>query len=758
VEGFTATARLLFPPSTSSPSDAQTFVDLVPVIAIPDIGPQDLILGKPWFARWTSQLTVDWQSNLVTLSFPNATFAWRAVQPTVECAASSTSVPPPPNAPDPDPYSREDLDRLILSPAQLQRLVRKPLASMFFCFVTAVPDPVVPPSPTLPDPSPPPITAADPIAVVSAATVTSASPAPPIKDASFPSGVSAQLRHVLSKYSSVFPSSLPAGLPPTRFGLEFRIDTVPGANPPASSPYRLSPPEQLELRKQLKSLVDLGYIVPTTSPYAAPVFFVVKPDRSLRLVVDWRGLNAITIKNKLALPRLDDLFHQLRTAKIFSKLDLASGFYQIPVAEADRAKTAMTTPFGSFEWRVMGMGLSNAPATFQALMTKVLGPFLGKTVVVFIDDILVFSGSEEQHLRDLEDVLAALRAHRLYAKPSKCVFCAPRIAFLGHVFEDGRMFVDDEKTAAVREWPLPETSRELRRFLGLTNFFSAFVKDYARMAAPLFDLVGLSGDRFRTAWTPVHAQAFDALKLAVTSAPSLVLPDFAVPFTVTADASDVAIGAVLAQGGHPVAFFSAKLNPAERAYSVDERETLAIVRALRHWRHYLFAHFHLYTDSRVARYILTKRSLSRRQAQWAETLSAFDFTIAHVRGSANVADPLSRRPDYAPSPDDREPPRPLYAQSGAALDALLSRTYATCVFVSSVPHTPPRSLGTKGAIARWPQSLARISGQGSQRLFALSLAAVMFASAPSQRRVPRRALYSPSPCLPVAGTPFRWTS
>jgi hypothetical protein len=247
VEGFTATARLLFPPSTSSPSDAQTFVDLVPVIAIPDIGPQDLILGKPWFARWTSQLTVDWQSNLVTLSFPNATFAWRAVQPTVECAASSTSVPPPPNAPDPDPYSREDLDRLILSPAQLQRLVRKPLASMFFCFVTAVPDPVVPPSPTLPDPSPPPITAADPIAVVSAATVTSASPAPPIKDASFPSGVSAQLRHVLSKYSSVFPSSLPAGLPPTRFGLEFRIDTVPGANPPASSPYRLSPPEQLEL-------------------------------------------------------------------------------------------------------------------------------------------------------------------------------------------------------------------------------------------------------------------------------------------------------------------------------------------------------------------------------------------------------------------------------------------------------------------------------------------------------------------------------
>ena len=404
-----------FPPG-SAPS--LPFTETITAVPVPDgLAPYDILIGKPWFSRRNKDLEVNWESNTLTLKLPSGVCSWTAVSPMM-------------SEPDSQPESSDinltnaEIDELILSPARAARILRKPgQARVFVAFpflqqadssgtaTSATPQAELSPSMVSSNAT---STSAASSAEPDTRTSPNTSATDRLGDVTIGKHAPPALRALLQRFKHVF-DELPPGIPPDR-GAPFRIDTTPGADPPARPPFRLSFPERQEMQKQLRSLISLGYMSPTISPYAAPVFFVIKPDGKLRMVVDWRGLNNITSKNRYHLPNLEDLFDQLSQATTFSKMDLASGFYQVPIHPDDRHKTAMITPFGNYQWNVMGMGLSNAPAAFQTLMERVLQPFLGKFVVVFIDDILIFSNSPEDHLTHIEQVLSALLAQRLFAK------------------------------------------------------------------------------------------------------------------------------------------------------------------------------------------------------------------------------------------------------------------------------------------------------------------------------------------------------
>ncbi|GJW07217.1 putative reverse transcriptase domain-containing protein [Tanacetum coccineum] len=274
---------------------------------------------------------------------------------------------------------------------------------------------------------------------------------------------------VVREFKDVFPEDL-SGLPPQR-QVEFRIDLVPGATPVAKSPYRLAPSEMQELSGQLQELQDKGFIRPSYSPWGAPVLFVKKKDGSLRMCIDYRELNKLTVKNRYPLPRIDDLFDQLQGARYFSKIDLRSGYHQLRVHEDDISKMAFQTRYGHFEFTVMPFGLTNAPAIFMDLMNRVCKPFLDKFVIVFIDDILIYSKTKEDHEVHLGSVLELLRKEKLYAKFSKCEFWLQEVHFLGHVVNQNGIHVDPSKIEAVKNWKTPTTPSEIRSFLGLVGYY-----------------------------------------------------------------------------------------------------------------------------------------------------------------------------------------------------------------------------------------------------------------------------------------------
>jgi len=288
---------------------------------------------------------------------------------------------------------------------------------------------------------------------------------------------------VVQEFEDVFPDDL-SGLPPER-EIEFTIDVVPGTNPISMPPYRMAPAELKELREQLNDLLQKGYIRPSTSPWGAPVLFVKKKDGTMRLCIDYRQLNKVTVKNRYPLPRIDDLFDQLQGARYFSKIDLRSGYHQLRVRKEDIPKTAFRTRYGHYEFLVMSFGLTNAPAAFMDMMNRVFSSYLDRFVVVFIDDILVYSKTKEEHEQHLRLVLQTLREHQLYAKFSKCEFWLDRVVFLGHVISAEGVQVDPKKVEAVMDWPRPKTVTEIRSFLGLAGYYRRFVKDFSRIAAPL---------------------------------------------------------------------------------------------------------------------------------------------------------------------------------------------------------------------------------------------------------------------------------
>ena len=260
---------------------------------------------------------------------------------------------------------------------------------------------------------------------------------------------------IACEFPDVFPEEL-SGLPPDR-EIEFCIDVVPGTAPISLPPYRMAPAELKELKEQLQDLLDKGFVRPSTSPWGAPVLFVKKNDGSLRLCIDYKQLNKVTVRNKYPLPRIDDLFDQLQGASCFSKIDLRSGYHQLRIRHEDVPKTAFRTRYGHYEFLVMSFGLTNAPAAFMDLMNRVFKPFLDRFVIVFIDDILVYSRSEEEHVKHLRIVLQTLREHQLYAKFSKCEFWLDSVAFLGHVVSREGIQVNPKKIEAVMDWTRPTT-------------------------------------------------------------------------------------------------------------------------------------------------------------------------------------------------------------------------------------------------------------------------------------------------------------
>jgi hypothetical protein len=288
---------------------------------------------------------------------------------------------------------------------------------------------------------------------------------------------------VVRDYPDVFPNELP-GMPPDR-DIEFAIELQPGTAPISKRPYRMPPAELAELKKQLQELLDKGFIRPSTSPWGCPALFVKKKDESLRMCVDYRPLNVATIKNKYPLPRIDVLFDQLVGAKVFSKIDLRSGYHQIKICASDIPKTAFSTRYGLYEFLVMSFGLTNAPTYFMYLMNSVFIPELDKFVVVFIDDILVYSKNEDEHTEHLHIVLQRLRDHRLCAKLSKCEFWLKEIKFLGHTISQDGILVDPEKVQEVMDWKPPTTVRQIWSFLGLAGYYRRFIPDFSIIAKPM---------------------------------------------------------------------------------------------------------------------------------------------------------------------------------------------------------------------------------------------------------------------------------
>ena len=437
----------------------------------------------------------------------------------------------------------------------------------------------------------------------------------------------------------MFPEDLP-GLPPMR-EIEFSIDLAPGTQPISIPPYRMALAELRELKVQLQELLDKGFIRPSVSPWGAPVLFVKKKDGTMRMCIDYRQLNKATIKNKYPLPRIDDLFDQLQGATHFSKIDLRSGYHQLRIKTEDISKTAFRTKYGHFEFLMMSFGLTNAPAAFMDLMNRVFKPYLDHFVIVFIDDILVYSRSEVEHEYHLRVVLQTLRERKLYAKFSKCEFWLSKVSFLGHVVSRDGIQVDPKKIEAVRDWPQPNTPTEIRSFLGLAGYYRRFVEGFSKIAAPLSRLTQ-KGVVFR--WSDGCEEGFQKLKTALTTAPVLTLPTAEGGFTIYCDASRIGLGCVLMQNGKVVAYASRQLKIHEKNYSTHDLELAAIIIALKIWRHYLYGEpCEVYTDHKSLKYIFKQRDLNLRQRRWLELLKDYDLTILfHPEKANEVADALSR--------------------------------------------------------------------------------------------------------------------
>ncbi|KAG7564224.1 Retrotransposon gag domain [Arabidopsis suecica] len=450
-----------------------------------------------------------------------------------------------------------------------------------------------------------------------------------------------EIKAIIKRFQDVFPEELPHGLPPIR-GIEHQIDLIPGAQLPNRPAYRVNPTEAKELEKQVGDLMKQGYVRESLSPCAVPVLLVPKKDGSWRMCVDCRAVNNITVKYRHPIPRLDDMLDELDGAIIFTKIDLKSGYHQVRMKEGDEWKTAFKTKQGLYEWLVMPFGLSNAPSTFMRLMNHILRPFINKFVVVYFDDILIYSRNLEDHLVHLEMVLATLREEKLYANFKKCVFGTNELVFLGFVVSEQGLRVDQEKIRAIEEWPTPTTVSQVRSFHGLASFYRRFVKDFSTVAAPL---TAITKKNEEFTWGPNQEASFQELKKRLTQAPLLVLPNFEKTFEVECDASGIGIGAVLTQGGKPVAYFSEKLHGPTLNYPTYDKELYALVRAMETWQHYLLPReFVIHTDHETLKHLRGQTNLKKRHAKWLEFIEAFPYVIKYKKGKENVvADALSRR-------------------------------------------------------------------------------------------------------------------
>ncbi|KAI3810176.1 hypothetical protein L1987_19786 [Smallanthus sonchifolius] len=393
-----------------------------------------------------------------------------------------------------------------------------------------------------------------------------------------------------------------------------------------------------ELSSQLQELLDKGFIRPSFSPWGAPVLFVKK----IRMCIDYRELNKLTIKNRYPLPRIDDLFDQLQGSSFYSKIDLRSGYHQLKIQEEDIPKTTFRTRYGHYEFLIMPFGLTNAPAVFMDLMNRVCKPYLDKFMIVFIDDILIYSRTKEEHEHHLKLILELLRNEKLYAKFSKCEFWIQEVYFLGHVINKKGIHVDPFKIEAIKNWEAPRTPTEVRQFLGLAGYYRRFIENFSKIALPLTTLT--QKDK-KFDWTDKQESAFQLLKQKLCSAPILSLPEGTDNFIVYCDASHQGLGCVLMQREKVIAYASRQLKVHEKNYTTHDLELGAVVFALKIWRHYLYGtKCTIFTDHKSLQHIFNQKELNMRQRRWVELLNDYDCDIKYHPGKANVvADALSRK-------------------------------------------------------------------------------------------------------------------
>jgi hypothetical protein len=433
-------------------------------------------------------------------------------------------------------------------------------------------------------------------------------------------------------------------MPPDR-DIEFIIELQPGTAPISKRPYRMPPNELAKLKIQLQDLLDKGFIRPSASPWGCSAPFVKKKDNSLRLYVDYRPLNVVTIKNKYPLPRIDILFDQLAGAKVFSKIDLRSGYHQIKIKPSDIPKIAFSTRYGLYEYLVMSFGLTNAPAYFMYLMNSVFMLELDKFVVVFIDDILIYSKIKEDHANHIRVVLQRLRDHRLYAKFSKCEFWLGSVKLLGHTISSEGISVDPTNIQEVMDWKPPTSVHQIRSFLGLAGYYRRFIPDFSKIAKPMTELLK---KEVKFCWDDKCEDAIHTLRKLLTTAPVLAQQDSNQPFDVYCDASRIELGCVLMQNNWVIAYASRALRNHEQNYPTHDLELAAVIHALKIWRHHLMgAKCNIYTDHKSLKYIFTQADLNMRQRRWLELIKDYNLEVHYHPGKANVvADALSRKAHY----------------------------------------------------------------------------------------------------------------
>ncbi|GJR09562.1 putative reverse transcriptase domain-containing protein [Tanacetum coccineum] len=384
-----------------------------------------------------------------------------------------------------------------------------------------------------------------------------------------------------------------------------------------AAPYRLAPSEMKELLDQLEELSDKGFIRPSSSPWGAPVLFVKKKDGSFQMCVNYRELaelNKLKVKNRYPLPRIDDLFDQLQGSNVYSKIDLRSGYHQLRVREEDIPKTAFRTRYSHYEFQVMQFGLTNAPAVFTDLMNRVCKPYLDKFVIVFIDDILIYSKSKQDHEEHLKLILELLKKEELYAKFSMCKFWIPKVQFLGHVIDSKDIHVDPTKIKPIKYWASPKSPMEIRQFLGLAGYYRRFIKGFSKIAK---SITKLTQKRVKFDWGDKQEAAFQLLKKKLRSAPILALPKGAENFIVYCDASHKGLGVVLMKNEKVIAYASRHLKIHEKNYTTHDMEL--------------------------------GKELNMRQCRWLELLIDYDCEICYHPRKANVvADALSRKEQIKP--------------------------------------------------------------------------------------------------------------
>ncbi|GJS70152.1 reverse transcriptase domain-containing protein [Tanacetum coccineum] len=421
---------------------------------------------------------------------------------------------------------------------------------------------------------------------------------------------------VVKIFPEVFPEDLP-GLPPVR-QVEFQINLIPGATTVARVPYRLAPSEMQELSNQLQELADRGFIRPSTSPWGVPVLFVKKKDGSFRMC-----------------------------SSVYSKIDLRSGYHQLRVRDEDIPKTTFRTRYRHYEFQVTPFGLTNAPAVFMDLMNRVCKPYLDKFMIVFIDDILIYSHNKEEHANHLRIILELLKKEKLYAKYSKCDFRIHIVQFLRHLINSQGLHVDPAKIKAFKNWASPTTPTKIRQFLGLAGYYQRFIKGFLKIAKSLTELTQKNK---KYIWGEDQESAFQLLKQKLCEALILALTEGNDDFIVYCDASHQGLGAPLMQKEKVIAYGSRQLKPNEENYTTHDLELGAVVFALKIWRHYLYdTKCTVFTDHKSLHHILDQKELNMRQRRWLELLADYDCEIRYHPGKANVvADALSRKERIKP--------------------------------------------------------------------------------------------------------------